>query len=144
MTDVVYNTVTKKDNQIKAFERREWKIADMEHYGYVPDLRKQRFSVVAKHENGDIVGLAEMEMQGSTAYLKNLLVGKAYQRQGVGKKLMDLVVEEVKARGGDKIWTETDASWAAAQFYKNLGFVVSGEHQNHCYSDRVLIFTMSL
>ena len=61
-------------------------------------------------------------------YLWRLLVDRLHQRRGIGRRVLDLVVEECKARGASTLTT----SWnprrgTPAPFYRRYGFVETGE-----------------
>ncbi len=103
-------------------------------YGNPPDNQK-RFGFVAT-ENGKFVGcssgLAQKnnEKYGKYFYLSDLLVEKDYRRQGLGKKLLKLLEEEIKLLGIEYVWTWT-AGYEAPDFYLKQGYEVFSTFENY-------------
>jgi len=64
--------------------------------------------------SGEIVGLA---------------VTPAYQGRGIGRKLLCLVVDDLRAAGVNRIWaaTPSDPTVRAYGFYRAIGWVATGE-----------------
>jgi diamine N-acetyltransferase len=81
----------------------------------------------------EVVGFLMLELdpqhpEGRTFRLWRLMIAAGYQRQGLARAALDLVFEEVRSRGGSRIWT----SWIPGDggpgpFYLRLGFVPTGE-----------------
>jgi ribosomal protein S18 acetylase RimI-like enzyme len=65
--------------------------------------------------SGEIVGLS---------------VDKDHRRQGIGRKLLSLVVEALRAAGATRIWVDApdDQATPAYSFYRAVGWVPTGEH----------------
>lgn len=75
--------------------------------------------------SGEIVGLS---------------VDNAYRRQGIGSKLLSLVVEALRAAGSTRIWVDAPADQGslARSFYIALGWAPTGEHP--CSGSEILEF----
>jgi GNAT superfamily N-acetyltransferase len=59
-------------------------------------------------------------------YLKELYVGAAHRRKGIGKLLMDALFEVAKKHGCSRVeWTTDDTNQSAQQFYDELGVPVN-------------------
>lgn len=58
---------------------------------------------------------------GRKAYLMNLYTRPAYRRQGIARRLLDLLVSEARARGAARIALE--ASPMGRALYESYGFV---------------------
>lgn len=59
-----------------------------------------------------------------------LSVDKAHRRQGIGRKLLLLVVEALRAAGATRIWVDApdDQATPAYSFYRAVGWAPTGEH----------------
>lgn len=56
-------------------------------------------------------------------YISTLVVGKNFQRKGLGKQLIDLAEKRAHARGNRGIFLDTtDQNTQARMFYKGVGF----------------------
>ena len=67
--------------------------------------------------------------------IHNLAVHPTYRRQGVGRSLLETVINEAKERGLSRVTLEVRKSNEAAQrLYQSLGFVAQGLRKGY-YSD---------
>ena len=65
----------------------------------------------------------------------NLAVRPAYRRQGIGKALLQAVIDEARRQGVGRVTLEVRKSNEAAQkLYQSLGFVAKGLRKGY-YSD---------
>ncbi len=62
----------------------------------------------------------------SDAYIQDVTVLKAFEKKGVGKKIVNILVETLRANGVD--WIGVVAQPGTALFYEKLGF---GKLNNH-------------
>ena len=109
----------KKDNDVDNFRRIARK--------YVSDSDKQ--ILIAVHDEIEIVGmisimfLSRLNQKNYEMYIPELIVLKEYQRQGIGKKLINSCVKLAKEKGCHRIRLESgNQRKESHQFYKNLGF----------------------
>lgn len=135
---------TKQNSQVKQFEEQEWELADIEHYGQSNPFKKAEYKFVARDENNKVVGMLDLKIEANVAYLENILVGSQFRKQGIGEKLVAAAEKLAIDQGCTKIWLDTDEDWGAAEFYKRMGFEVTGTHENHFFGKRALIFTKFL
>lgn len=78
--------------------------------------------IVTARDNGKLVGIARSITDYAFAtYLSDLAVDNEYQRQGIGKKLIELTREAV----GDESILLLLAARTAEGYYPHLGFVVA-------------------
>ena len=58
-----------------------------------------------------------------------LSVGPAYQGLGIGRKLLSLVVDALRAAGVSRVWlaAPSDPTLRAYGFYRTIGWVPTGE-----------------
>jgi GNAT superfamily N-acetyltransferase len=123
----------------RAMSDEEYKrvlVAFEEHgklFGNPPEVQ-ERFGFVAT-ENGKFVGassgLAQKvgEQYGTYFYLSDLLVEKAWRKQGYGKKLVQLLEDKITSLGICYCWTWT-AGYEAETFYLNQGYTVFTRFEN--------------
>ncbi len=61
-------------------------------------------------------------------YLWRFMIARPFQGKGIGKKAIDLVVRDLKARGIRELYTSYGLGEASPEgFYKGLGFVRTGD-----------------
>jgi len=60
-------------------------------------------------------------------YLWRLLVDRRHQRRGVGRRILDLVVDECRALGAESLVTSwREGKGTPAPFYEHYGFRTTG------------------
>lgn len=62
---------------------------------------------------------------GRRGHLMNVYTSAAYRRQGIGRRMVEMLIEEARRRGMTEI--SLDATEAGRRFYQRLGFQDSGE-----------------
>ena len=62
----------------------------------------------------------------SDAYIQDVAVRKRYRGQGIGKKIIQRIIEELEKKGVD--WIGLVAEPGTASFYNDLGFEVLSGH----------------
>jgi ribosomal protein S18 acetylase RimI-like enzyme len=73
--------------------------------------------------DGERVGLANLGVRGTDAWIGGVGVVPAERRRGVGRALMDAVHEEARARGVERVWLEVIVENAGAlALYRELGY----------------------
>jgi len=118
------------EKEIKEFNRKEWRKADIEHYGRGIRWIGKPFIFKAK-ENGKIVGSVKAKYEGGVIYVKNIIVDEDRRGRGIGRKLMERVEKEGKKIGGHKIYLFTMEKWGSSKFYKGLGFRKTADLKKH-------------
>lgn len=72
---------------------------------------------------GEMAAFAITQIVLDEATLFNIAVDPAYQRRGLGRELLEQVIDEVEKRGVVTLWLEVRASnIAAIALYESLGF----------------------
>lgn len=73
--------------------------------------------------NGEMAAFAITQIVLDEATLFNIAVDPQFQRQGLGRALLERVIEDVEKRGVVTLWLEVRASnIAAIGLYESLGF----------------------
>ena len=62
---------------------------------------------------------------GKRAHLMNVYTSKDYRRQGIGRKMVDMLIRDAWGKGATEI--SLDATEAGRPLYRNCGFEDSGE-----------------
>jgi ribosomal protein S18 acetylase RimI-like enzyme len=89
---------------------------------YSADLER---SVVARDAAGQIVGIAVLARRGQRAYLVDFGVVPEFRRRGIGRRLMDVFLEEVRRTGARTVMLTADAGKTAnpaVRLYQGAGF----------------------
>ena len=152
-TLINYNTMKNKisikqskrnTSKIEEFEKNEWEIADIEHYGKGCVFNSVLYKFIANDVNGNIIGVLELKIELNVAYLNSLLVSSKNRREGIGKKLLLFAEDFSKKKWCTKIWLDTDEDWDASIFYKSMDYEITWFHENHYLGKKSLIFTKYL
>ena len=128
----------------------EYVLMGQEHLEQIADLEQQCFSdpwslrsisselhnplslwIVAE-ENGVVAGYVGSQSVLGEADMMNLAVAPDYRRQGIGRKLVQTLVERLAEQGSHVLILEVRASNAPAiSLYEELGFVQVGLRPNY-------------
>ena len=130
---MIVKSLKEKSDQLKRFEKREWRIANTEHYGYNIYAYPKRFIFVAE-DKGRIVGFADGTITAGVCYLSSLLISSKNRRTGVGKRLIVKVESLAKKHHAHKIFLHTGKEWDSAKFYRAMGYeeeALSKDHYGH-------------
>jgi putative acetyltransferase len=77
--------------------------------------------------NDELIGTgALVALNPTTAEIKRMSVAAQYQRQGIGRLLLDHLLNQARAAGYRTIRLETTATWQQAiNFYQKAGFTLT-------------------
>ena len=115
--------------------RTEKKLAGMKTYspildvdGWKEELKKCVVYLIKK--DGVVVGNTSYERQNGAVYLSGLAIEPEFQHQGIGREVLQRILEEVKDTS--RIWLVTHPDNAASlRLYQSLGFVVESRKENY-------------
>ena len=85
---------------------------------------------IAETDNREIVGLASCffafySWTGKALYLDDLYVKELFRNQGIGRNLLDRVIQHAKTQNCRKVrWQVSKWNTNAIGFYKNMGAVI--------------------
>jgi GNAT superfamily N-acetyltransferase len=87
-----------------------------------PSLRKSLFCVCARSQ-GNIVGMARIIGDGALVfYVQDVIVDPARQGQGIGKRLMDRIMEYIRRHAVHNTIIGLMAARGKEPFYQGYGF----------------------
>ena len=116
MNNINIELVKINNNVISDFEKKEWIIADIEHYWKSDiDFEKKKYQFVAKNDLWEIMW--------------------------VWKKLLTKAENIAKENNCNKIYLETNKWWKAVKFYEKYNYKITWIHENHILWQDTLIFT---
>ncbi len=106
---------------IKDFSEREWRAADIEHYGKPANWRKHKF-ILKAIDGSTTVGVIKIKTESGVADIESIIVAMDKQGQGIGKALMLEAEKLAKKSGCHIVELVTGADWKAVKFYEALGY----------------------
>ncbi len=77
--------------------------------------------VIAETQDGFLIGVAGLEIYGKSGLLRSVAVDKRHRRQGLGRGLVECIVENAKGRGIASLYLLTED---ASAYFKRLGFEI--------------------
>ena len=97
-------------------------------------LNGDQITVIAL-DNGEVIGCASMSFMrimptffhptGRRAHLMNVYTRNTYRRQGIARKMVEMLIDETWKRGATEI--SLDATTMGRPLYESLGFTSSTE-----------------
>ena len=98
---------------------------------FTDTVEKDNFRYFVAEEAGEILGYCGFLFVLDEAEIPNVCVKSSARKQGVGKKMMNELIEEAKKLGISTLFLEVRESNAAARaLYKSLGFAEDGIRKN--------------
>lgn len=94
------------------------------------------YSIYVLAENSDgVIGFGGMQVIFDEAHIMNVAVLKNYRRNGAASQMLELMMNEAKSRGAEKIFLEVRKSNLPAQaLYRKHGFNMLAIREKY-YSD---------
>lgn len=85
---------------------------------------EQSESLIKRNGDGKIIGVVRWITDCATiAFIQDILIHPRYQRQGIGKALLNEVLEKITSYGPVQIELLTDDTEKTKKFYESVGFV---------------------
>jgi ribosomal protein S18 acetylase RimI-like enzyme len=116
--------------EIHNFDFQTWREEDIDNYGEAVGWKEKSFVFKALLD-GKIIGSATGAVQAGVIFLDALIVARECRKMGVGKMIMDKILDWSKPLNPHKIMLFTMSSWQACKFYRQLGFKKEGDLPNH-------------
>jgi [ribosomal protein S18]-alanine N-acetyltransferase len=115
--------------------------------GYRDELADTRYRryVVALGPDGELLGWAGVRVLDALAEILTVGVIPAVRRQGIGRQLLQVLLDEARSRGATEVFLEVRADNSAAQtLYETEGFLVLGRRRGYYDHGRMDAVTMRL
>lgn len=81
--------------------------------------------------NGDLIGMISLntvqDNNEKIMLVEHIYMSKEYRDQGVGRKLFDLVIEEVKKNNKTKVYIISNPNKSSVDFYLSLGATLNNK-----------------
>jgi len=126
-------TISKNNNKLKLFNQSEWPNANIENYGHSKDWNAKNFVFAVIDESKNIVGTLGMKVEGGVGYIGTMLVAKKHRNKGIGKLLMNHARNIAKEQNAHKIFLQTGLNWPSVNFYRKLGYKITGKLKDHYF-----------
>jgi GNAT superfamily N-acetyltransferase len=112
------------DGYCRFYEREPSEAVTRHTWARIVDAAAPVHAIVAEHEGGGVVGMANYVIHESTSavapfcYLQDLYVDPVRRAGGVGKQLIDWLVAEMTARGWSRLyWHTRETNYRARGLY---------------------------
>lgn len=101
-----------------------------------PKAARRRIAIVAEEpEHGAVQGFAVASLAALEAELESVGVALEWQRRGVARQLLGVLLDDLRQAGVQEVFLEMRASnWAAMGLYRAVGFELSGRRRRY-YAD---------
>jgi len=98
---------------------------------FTDTVEKENFRYFVAEESGEILGYCGFLYVLDEAEIPNVCVKASARKQGIGKQLMSILVEEAAKLGIATLFLEVrESNVAARTLYKSLGFAEDGIRKN--------------
>ncbi|HSW97401.1 MAG TPA: GNAT family N-acetyltransferase [Candidatus Saccharimonadales bacterium] len=129
--------------EIEIFQRKEWELADLKHFGRIVSWGKESKILKAIQDN-NLIGVLDLTIESGVMHIDGLIVKEDKQGNGIGKALMIKAEELAKERKVHKIYLDTGKTWLSSNFYQSLGYTITAELQNHIEHQDYVIYSKFL
>lgn len=112
------------DGYTRFYEREPSEAISQHTWARIMDPAYPVYAIVAEHNGADVVGIANYVIHENTSalkpscYLQDLFVDPEQRAAGVGKLLIDWLVEEMKVQGWSRLyWNTKESNYRARGLY---------------------------
>lgn len=123
----------------------------VEHWGFLDPTKNPDLDDIAASYSGAtflvarlgdaIIGTgALLPRQDGTAEIVRMSVAQQHRRGGIGRSILNALIEQARLQGFHTIMLETTATWfEVIEFYLRCGFRITHEHQGDMYFELALL-----
>ena len=98
---------------------------------FTDTVEKENFRYFVAEEDGEILGYCGFLYVLDEAEIPNVCVKTSARKQGVGKKMMTVLIEEAAKLELEVLYLEVrESNVAARHLYETLGFTINGIRKN--------------
>lgn len=107
------------------------------------ELKSENSKYIVAKENGIIVGFAGLWFSPVDAEITNIVTKKSERKRGIGKALLDRLIEMAKEANRDNISLEVNENnFPAGALYESAGFEIAGIRKKYYNGkDNAIIMT---
>ena len=149
------NSATDMELTVTPFEKEDISaLAEIERENFSFPFKEKDFldiyesdisSVLVARHNKQAVGYVSFTVIIDECQIINFATKNEFKRQGVGKKVMEALIEHAKKNGVAKIFLEVrESNFPAISLYEKYGFFKVGISKNHFASPRENAVLMNL
>lgn len=121
----------------------EWHKVDVPHYGRAIQWNEKKFRFKAV-EDGKLIGTVDGKHASGVVYIDSLITVESVRGRGVGKLLVDKVVEFGRKLKAHRIWLITGKSWKENGFYQKIGFEKTADLPDFHFHTDFVIYTREI
>ncbi len=101
-------------------------------YSIFSDCIKVGYSCWVLEDEGDIIGYGLLSIAANEGHILNLCIKPERQRQGLGRRMMEHLMEQAKQLKAKSVYLEVRVSnHGAFDLYQRLGFAVIGHRKDY-------------
>lgn len=106
-------------------------VAPVEHYLELCDRQGSPWRPFAVLEEGEVAGFVMhgIDPDDDSAWIGGLVIDRAHQRRGIGRAVVELLVDRAAAQGRASALSYEPANTVAKSLYERAGFVETGERE---------------
>ena len=117
----------KTEDDFKSYYQLRWKLLrapwNQPKGSEVDDIEDRCFHLMAVDDNNEVIAIARLQFNSDNeAQIRYMAVTKAYERQGIGRELINAMETYAGESGRRKI--VLDAREPAVGFYQKLGYTI--------------------
>ena len=115
------------DEVVNLYKTAGWWSRANDRVEFLADLVRKTFLFAGAFDEGRLIGMGRSISDGvSDAYIQDVTVLPEYRKQGIGGKLVQLLVENLRQRGIS--WIGLIGEPGTQHFYEELGFSVMKDY----------------
>jgi predicted GNAT family N-acyltransferase len=117
----------KTESEFKSYFQLRWSLLrapwNQPQGSEIDDIEEQCFHLMAINDADEAIAVARLQFNSETeAQIRYMAVAQPYQRQGIGRRLIETMEEHASASACKKI--VLDAREPAVSFYQRLGYSI--------------------
>lgn len=134
----------KTENEFKSYYQLRWDLLrapwNQPEGSEIDDIEDQCFHLMAVDDDSEAIAVARLQFNSETeAQIRYMAVSESYQRQGIGRRLIETMEKHATASACKKI--VLDAREPAVGFYQRLGYNIN--EKSYLLFEQIQHFRMS-
>lgn len=134
----------KTENEFKSYYQLRWDLLrapwNQPEGSEIDDIEDQCFHLMAVDDDSKVIAVARLQFNSeSEAQVRYMAVAEPYQRQGIGRRLIETMEKHATASACKKI--VLDAREPAVGFYQRLGYCI--DEKSYLLFEQIQHFRMS-